>query len=155
MIISNCEVSIHDQIESLRNLKPGWLNGSGEAIPRPGLDWVEGVLHRLIASGPVPIPYIYPTEDGNIQVEWSSLYIDPAADYMDLDVFFDVKNFTTDVWVNKNNPDSLEETKFDWLIHDVESRFFEFIKKNIVPNYLDYKKSECGCASCYLPDLEN
>ena len=58
------------QLDSMRNLKDGWLEGGGVAPSASGLDWLAGALARHYPEGS-PRPYLYPTEDGGVQAEWS------------------------------------------------------------------------------------
>ena len=54
----------------LAELKPGWLDGKGLALNPDGLqalvrdfdNWFDPTL---------PLPYLYPTAEGGVQVEWS------------------------------------------------------------------------------------
>lgn len=39
------------------------------ALPRAGLVWLEDQLTRACVEG-LPMPWIYPTFDGNVQLEW-------------------------------------------------------------------------------------
>ena len=58
------------QLDTLRDMKDGWLDGDGFAPAHPGLDWLADgfVLHY---PNDAPRPYIYPTYDGGIQAEWT------------------------------------------------------------------------------------
>ena len=58
------------QLDDIRALEDGWLDGSGLAPSLSGIDWVEARLHRYLPSG-FPRPYLYPTEFGGVQLEWS------------------------------------------------------------------------------------
>jgi hypothetical protein len=69
MSISNNPHNIFAQIEDLRQLKDGWLNGEGLAPSKQGLDWIAKTLDRYFTDKTAP--YIYPTPDGGVQAEWS------------------------------------------------------------------------------------
>ena len=58
------------QISSLRTLEDGWLDESGIAPSSRGLDWLLRMFETEYASD-LPFPYLYPTEDGGVQAEWS------------------------------------------------------------------------------------
>ena len=62
---------IDQQVESLRAVSPGWANGEGEAINAEGLTWLHEALLTKISFGDATMPYLYPTEDGNVSVEWT------------------------------------------------------------------------------------
>ena len=58
------------QLDDLRNLKDGWYDGYGKAPSHEGLDWLA---HKFMLEYPdtLPRPYIYPTPEGGVQMEWS------------------------------------------------------------------------------------
>ena len=62
------EISL--QLDDIRALKRGWLDGEGRAPSQSGIDWIESRLHRYLAAD-LPRPYLYPTEAGGVQLEWS------------------------------------------------------------------------------------
>ena len=64
------ELDISAQIYDLRQLKDGWLEGQGKAPSKEGLDWLSQAFDRHY-SGDLPLPYLYPTEPGGVQAEWS------------------------------------------------------------------------------------
>jgi hypothetical protein len=59
----------------LSSLEDGWLDGGGIAPPERGL--LGFAWFALIANDVdgMPLPYLYPTEDGNLEAEWD----DPEA----------------------------------------------------------------------------
>lgn len=64
------ELDISAQIYDLRQLKDGWLEGQGKAPSKEGLDWLSQAFDKHY-SGALPLPYLYPTEPGGVQAEWS------------------------------------------------------------------------------------
>lgn len=64
------ELDISAQIDDLRLLKDGWLEGQGKAPSQDGLDWLSQAFKNYY-SGDLPQPYLYPTEPGGVQAEWS------------------------------------------------------------------------------------
>ena len=64
------ELDISAQIYDLRKLKDGWLEGQGKAPSKEGLDWLSQAFDKHY-SGDLPLPYLYPTEPGGVQAEWS------------------------------------------------------------------------------------
>ncbi len=63
-------LNISHQLDDIRKLSNGWLDGEGAAPSRDGINWIESKLHRYIPSDFPPI-YLYPTETGGILIEWS------------------------------------------------------------------------------------
>lgn len=56
-------------IADLRALSDGWLDGGGEAPDGETLDWLEKTLPRWVVGG-MPVPLLFPTEDGFVRAEW-------------------------------------------------------------------------------------
>jgi hypothetical protein len=74
--------SVAERIDELRQLEDGWLDGEGEAPDDLCLDILESDLreHKL------PCPYIYPTVDGNVTLEWER----PNGRSLVLEIDFDL-----------------------------------------------------------------
>lgn len=64
------ELDILVQIDDLRLLNDGWLEGQGKAPSKEGLDWLSQAFDNYYPSD-LPLPYLYPTEPGGVQAEWS------------------------------------------------------------------------------------
>ena len=58
------------RLDELAELKDGWLDGKGRALDRPSLEWLSTSFDTLY-DAVLPLPYLYPTAEGNIQAEWS------------------------------------------------------------------------------------
>jgi hypothetical protein len=58
------------RLDELRFLKPGWLDGQGEAPSHEGLDWLSQAFDRHYPDD-LPLPFVYPTLEGGLQAEWS------------------------------------------------------------------------------------
>lgn len=63
------------QINRLRSLEDGWLEGESKAPSSEGLDWLSQAFDRHYSTN-LPTPYIYPTEEGGVQSEWTFGTID-------------------------------------------------------------------------------
>jgi hypothetical protein len=61
---------INSRLEQLSALNDGWLDGSGIAPDTNALQNL-GSLFQSHYDKSLPIPYIYPTADGGLQLEWS------------------------------------------------------------------------------------
>ena len=61
---------IRSQLDSMRNMEDGWLEGGGVAPRAGGLDWLDEAFARHYPEGS-PRPHLYPTEEGGVQAEWS------------------------------------------------------------------------------------
>ncbi|MEV5881667.1 hypothetical protein AB0L74_02875 [Streptomyces sp. NPDC052020] len=58
-----------DRLSELHDLEAGWLDGVGQPVSRKVLREVESLLLEFLDEQ-VQRPYIYPTEDGGVQLEW-------------------------------------------------------------------------------------
>jgi hypothetical protein len=54
----------------MRLLQDGWLEGHGTAPAQSGLNWLSKAFDEHYPDD-LPLPYLYPTEDGGVQAEWS------------------------------------------------------------------------------------
>ncbi len=60
---------ISARLDELRGLKDGWLDGKGKAPDGSALDWLEKTFNALYPEE-LPAPYIYPTPEGGLSLEW-------------------------------------------------------------------------------------
>lgn len=58
------------QLDAMKAIRDGWLDGAGKAPPADGLGWLSGCFDRFY-NEPSPPPYLYPTEAGGVQAEWT------------------------------------------------------------------------------------
>jgi hypothetical protein len=58
------------RLEEIALLKDGWLDGKGQSPPREGLHWL-GQAFTSYYPDDLPLPYIYPTPEGGLQLEWT------------------------------------------------------------------------------------
>ena len=62
-------LDIFVQIENIRLLKEGWMNGEGKVPAHEALErFAQAFDYYWVDS--LPLPYIYPTPEGGIQGEW-------------------------------------------------------------------------------------
>lgn len=59
-----------ERLDYLANLKPGWLDGSGEAISEVAIQTAESFLFKVL-DAELERPGVFPTPDGGIQMEWA------------------------------------------------------------------------------------
>jgi len=70
--VLECSVDLDTQFADLQELKPGWLDGEGGAYDRTILRQVRDVLDTLMQQHELPTPYIYPTPQSDVRVEWDT-----------------------------------------------------------------------------------
>ena len=58
------------QLDELRLLQDGWLDGDGKAPSSDGLEWLNEAFECNYPDE-IPLPHLYPTETGGVQAEWS------------------------------------------------------------------------------------
>ncbi len=78
---AGCAQPIAEQFETLRGLKPGWLDGAGDAYDSARLDEVRVLVEELVRNGSLPTPFIYPAADGAVQAEWSGENLELAVSF--------------------------------------------------------------------------
>ena len=82
------QISVLDQLdvpaclEELRELKNGWLDGEGLAPDHNALDWLAKSFDKHYPDD-LPLPHVYPTPEGGVQVEWS---LPPSEISLDIDI---------------------------------------------------------------------
>jgi hypothetical protein len=62
-------LDVVERLSELKELRDGWLDGSGTQLDSAGLDWLSSELDNGY-PGSLPLPRIYPTEKGNVHLEW-------------------------------------------------------------------------------------
>ncbi|WP_157845585.1 hypothetical protein [Kitasatospora phosalacinea] len=60
-----------ERLLELGSLPDGWLDGAGKAVTRKVIREAEALLLECL-DREIRRPYIYPTEDGGVQFEWST-----------------------------------------------------------------------------------
>ena len=63
-------LDIQARLDELRLLKDGWLEGRGVAPSVDGLQWLAVAFDRHYPED-LALPFLYPTEAGDIRAEWS------------------------------------------------------------------------------------
>ena len=63
-------LAVASQLDDLRRMRDGWLDGEGVAPSHTGLSWLSERFGQYYFEG-LPRPYIYPTLEGGVQAEWT------------------------------------------------------------------------------------
>ncbi len=63
-------LDFQSQLEELKVLKDGWLDGRGYAPPAEGLDWLAEAFNEHYSDN-LSLPYVYPVAEGGVRFEWS------------------------------------------------------------------------------------
>jgi hypothetical protein len=66
---------VPSRIDELKYLKDGWLDGIGKAPTIDGLDWLSNQFDNY-AIEDMPLPLVFPTQEGNAQMEWTFKTVD-------------------------------------------------------------------------------
>lgn len=70
------------RLDELRQMQDGWLEGRGVALSARGIDWLGEAFSRNYPDE-LPLPFVYPTEEGGIRLEWA---IEPFDVSLDIDL---------------------------------------------------------------------
>lgn len=94
-----------ERISEIESLKKGWFDGAhGEEFKSSNLKVIHDFILDLSSKHKVPGPYIYPTPEGNITLEWSIGSWEISADFD-----FEVSVLEASC-VNVNNQSSEDKT---------------------------------------------
>lgn len=75
-------LDVPSQLEELKSLKSGWMDGEGESLDARGLDWLADCF-ELHYPEEIRLPYIFPKIEGSVIAEWS---IPPNEISLDIDL---------------------------------------------------------------------
>ncbi len=89
------------RLDELRLLKDGWLEGGGSAPTSAGIDWLSDKFTRDYPEN-LPLPFVYPTPEGGIRLEWS-------IDSHDISLEIDLKRHVAALHVLNLNSDEEHE----------------------------------------------
>ena len=64
------QLDVPAQLDEMRGMKDGWMDGCGTAPSRDGLDWLSAVFSRHYPRDAAQ-PHACPTPEGGINMEWS------------------------------------------------------------------------------------
>lgn len=100
-----CSIPIAAQLERLKGLEAGWLDGEGEALDAAALDRAGAVLTAMVEDG-ASIPYLYPKPDRDLQAEWSL----PGRE---ISLAFDLSTWRVEAIAASLDSDEVEEESLD------------------------------------------
>lgn len=63
-------LDVVSRLNEFRKLKDGWLDGCGIAPSHDALNWFSDRFENNF-SDDLPLPHLYPTEEGGVQAEWT------------------------------------------------------------------------------------
>ena len=63
-------LDVSAQLDELRGIKQGWLDGQGDAPIHSRLDWLSDTFQQHYPDD-APLPYVCPMPDGGVEMEWS------------------------------------------------------------------------------------
>lgn len=87
-----CRIPVDEQVDSLKGLPDGWLDGDGQAFDGEALAWSPKLLTGVVDGFDLATPHICPTPDGNLRAEWSrprweiSAELDPSRKFSEVRV---------------------------------------------------------------------
>ena len=110
------------RLQELGALQDGWLEGRGQAPPQGGLAWLARAFGEHYPDE-LPRPYLYPTEAGGVQAEWTfgSEEITLEIDLGTHAGHWHRLNLQTDA--EEARPLTLDdETGWSWLVGEIQTR---------------------------------
>lgn len=112
-------VDVPIRLQELATLKNGWLDGEGIAPKRDELSLLLKLFNNYFDFG-LPLPYVYPTLTGGIQMEWR---------YSNYDVSLDVDFNTNSAYFNALN--LVTGAEEDYSIEFTTAEGWEAINKSL------------------------
>ncbi len=108
------------QLDDLRPLQDGWLDGEGISPPTNGLEWLNDAF-ECNYTDEVPVPHLYPTEAGGVHAEWS---LDPNEISLDVNLEtrlgeWHVLNLTSDD-VSERTLNFNDAADWQWLVDRIK-----------------------------------
>lgn len=91
------------RLEEFRCLKPGWLDGHGEAFSAEGLKWLGSLLTSLRLPR---LPYLYPAEGEHVLAQWD-------AGAREITLEFDLKTKEVNYFIFDKDTDETKDCDFD------------------------------------------
>lgn len=64
------QLDVPSRLEELSMLEAGWLNGEGIGMKKEDLAWFAELFENNYNPA-LPLPYLYPTPQGGVQLEWT------------------------------------------------------------------------------------
>lgn len=116
------EIDIDRRLAALGELGPGWLDGSGAAIPRPTLVRLATLLRDAEGQG-LPRPYLYPTPEGQIQAEWSFVGAEVSARFDDDAGFISCVGVHTQTGAQRDEDIDVRDARGVWRLMAFVARF--------------------------------
>lgn len=121
---AQCKVPIGEQLDALRMLEAGWFEGDGDAYDPAGLDWARALLEAVAEAFELPTPFVYPTPEGEIRVEW------PARDW-DVVVLVDTATKSASVVAASMKDEPVVEADFKLTAPGAESKLGAFVAEHV------------------------
>lgn len=114
------QADIATRIEQLAVLEPGWLDGKGVVPSRGSWRWLAGAFDRHYPAD-APRPYLFPTPEGLVLVEWSMKPCSPSLeiDFASRQGQWHALNLETDV-ENGRQLDLNDPATWAWLATELQ-----------------------------------
>lgn len=68
-VSSSPDQLVAERLQEFLRLEAGWLGDDGDPFDPDALNWLTDAWLRTV-EGKVPTPYVYPTPDGGVCMEW-------------------------------------------------------------------------------------
>lgn len=111
-------LDVRARLEELSELQGGWLEGGGKVPSVENIEWLSRAFEEFFPDE-LPLPHIYPTEQGGVQAEWTL-----GTNEISVEVDFSNRTAVLHNLDMKSDSDDTQEldltTSHDWnLLSDV------------------------------------
>ena len=110
------------QLDNLRDMEDGWLDGDGLAPSKEGLNWLGDQFDANFPNN-LLLPHVFPTLEGGVEMEWSH---GRNAIFLEIDL---VSHKGDWLWFDRDSDESHEKeldlNDFDswkWLVDEISNK---------------------------------
>jgi hypothetical protein len=118
-----CRLSLEDQVRNLEHLAPGWYDADSPSFARTDLTWIAHLFKGVVESFDLPNPYVYPTPEGEVRVEWS-------GEPWEVSVVVDTKHRRSEVFATQVMTGEIHENAFALAEAGAESKMGRFLSQH-------------------------
>lgn len=110
------------QLDNLRDMEDGWLDGDGLAPSKEGLNWLGDQFDANFPNN-LLLPHVFPTLEGGVEMEWSH---GRNAIFLEIDLLSHKGDW---LWFDRDSDESHEKeldlNDFDswkWLVDEIRNK---------------------------------
>lgn len=110
------------QLNNLRDMQDGWLDGDGLAPSKEGINWLADQFDENFPSN-ILLPHVFPTLEGGVEMEWSH---GRNAIFLEIDLLSHKGDW---LWFDRDSDESYEKEldlndfdSWEWLVDEIRNK---------------------------------